>query len=95
MRRNVGPELYIDNKAIPTGAYVIYPFSDVHLDPEIYPNPWWFDPGRKEAKRAQLSHVGWGGGEKPFILLTLMFMLVFHFCQARRLVWVLVLPKSN
>jgi cytochrome P450 len=63
MRRNLGPELWINNKIIPTDAYVIYPFSDVHLDPEIYPDPWRFDPGRKEAKNATLSYVGWGGGE--------------------------------
>jgi RNase H-like domain found in reverse transcriptase/Integrase zinc binding domain len=36
---NLGPELYINNKIIPTSAYVIYPFSDVHLDPEIYADP--------------------------------------------------------
>ena len=64
MRRNLGPELYINNKIIPTGAYVIYPFSDVHLDPEIYPDPWKFDPSRKEATHVPFSFVGWGGGMK-------------------------------
>ena len=64
MRRNLGPELEIDNKFIPTGAYVIYPFSDVHLDPEIYRDPWRFDPGRKEANHVSLEYVGWGGGKK-------------------------------
>lgn len=61
MRRNLGPEMYIDGKVIPTGAYVIYPFSDVHLDPEIYPNPWKFDPTREDNK-SQFGYVGWGGG---------------------------------
>ncbi|KAH9998593.1 cytochrome P450 [Russula vinacea] len=32
-RRNVGPEMYIDGKLIPTGALVAYPVADVHLDP--------------------------------------------------------------
>ncbi|KXN82198.1 Lanosterol 14-alpha demethylase [Leucoagaricus sp. SymC.cos] len=36
MRRNVGPEIYIDGKHIETGDYVVYPFSDVHLDEDIY-----------------------------------------------------------
>ena len=63
MRRNLGPELYINNKVIPTDAYIVYPFSDVHLDPEIYPDPWRFDPGRKVANDALLPYVGWGGGE--------------------------------
>lgn len=62
MRRNLGPELYMNNKIIPTGAYVIYPFSDVHLDSEIYPDPWKFDPSRKEPTHIPLSFVGWGGG---------------------------------
>ncbi|RXW19171.1 hypothetical protein EST38_g6696 [Candolleomyces aberdarensis] len=62
MRRNLGPDLYIDNKLIPSGAYVIYPFSDVHLDPELYSDPWKFDPGRKEPDHVPFSYVGWGGG---------------------------------
>ena len=62
MRRNLGPELCINNKTIPTGAYVIYPFSDVHLNPEIYADPWKFDPSRKEPTHVPFSYVGWGGG---------------------------------
>lgn len=77
MRRNVGPELYINNKLIPTDAYVVYPFSDVHLDPEIYPDPWRFDPGRKEASHASFAYLGWGGGKKHFHLQNLM-LTMFH-----------------
>ncbi|PPQ75591.1 hypothetical protein CVT24_010897 [Panaeolus cyanescens] len=66
MRRNLGPELYINNKIIPTGAYVIYPFSDVHLDPELYPDPWKFDPGRKEVTHVPFAYIGWGGGNVFF-----------------------------
>ncbi|KJA23068.1 hypothetical protein HYPSUDRAFT_138141 [Hypholoma sublateritium FD-334 SS-4] len=88
MRRNLGPELYIDNKIIPTGAYVIYPFSDVHLDPELYPDPWKFDPGRKEATHVPYGYVGWGGGKTLCLgtrlakvelkLLAAMFVLGFR-----------------
>ncbi|KAF8183163.1 cytochrome P450 [Pholiota molesta] len=88
MRRNLGPELYIDNKIIPTGAYVIYPFSDVHLDPELYPDPWKFDPGRKEVTHVPYGYVGWGGGKTVCLgtrlakvelkLLTAMFVLGFR-----------------
>jgi cytochrome P450 len=63
MRRNLGPALFFNNKVIPTGSYVVYPFSDVHLDPKIYPDPWRFDPGRKEVNDALFSYVGWGGGK--------------------------------
>ncbi|KAJ6495285.1 cytochrome P450 [Mycena sanguinolenta] len=66
MRRNLGPEVYINDKLIPSGAYIIYPFSDVHLDPAIYPDPWRFDPSRKEVESTAhlpLPYVGWGVGK--------------------------------
>lgn len=88
MRRNLGPDLYIDNKLIPSGAYVIYPFSDVHLDPELYPDPWKFDPARKEPDGVPYSYVGWGGGKTTCLgtrlakvelkLITAMFVLGFE-----------------
>jgi sterol 14-demethylase len=58
-RRNVGPEMYIDGKAIPTGALVAYPAADVHLDPALYPDPWKFDPARPQPK-GNLTYLGWG-----------------------------------
>ncbi|KAF9530244.1 cytochrome P450 [Crepidotus variabilis] len=63
MRRNLGPDTYIDGRIIPSGAYVIYPFSDVHLDPEIYPDPWRFDPSREQVKDIPFTYIGWGGGK--------------------------------
>lgn len=62
MRRNVGPETYVNGICIPSGAYVVYPFSDVHLNSQAYPDPWRFDPGRPKSE-AQLGYVGWGGGK--------------------------------
>jgi len=79
MRRNLGPELYINNKLIPTGAYVIYPFSDVHLDPEVYPDPWKFDPSRKEPTHIPFSYVGWGGGmDSASWPVTVINLLMFY-----------------
>jgi cytochrome P450 len=69
LRLNLGPEVHVNGKAIPTGAYVVYPFSDVHLDPELYPDPWKFDPSRAEPKAA-FGYVGWGGGMYPCSPLT-------------------------
>ncbi|KIJ61638.1 hypothetical protein HYDPIDRAFT_96285 [Hydnomerulius pinastri MD-312] len=62
MRRNLGPDTVIDSKVIPSGAYVVYPFSDVHLNPELYPDPWKFDPSREEVK-TPFGYLGWGGGK--------------------------------
>jgi sterol 14-demethylase len=67
MRRNLGPPIYIDGKIISTGDYIVYPFSDVHLDPEIYANPWSFNPGRKDVKDVPFGYVGWGGGRSIVI----------------------------
>lgn len=69
MRRNIGPPVYIDGKIISTGDYVIYPFSDAHLDPNLYPDPWSFKPGRQDPKHTSFGYVGWGGGETPLFLI--------------------------
>lgn len=71
MRRNVGPEFYIDGKRIETGDYVVYPFSDVHLDEDIYDNAGVWMPERwlseeKEkvpGKDVPFGYVGWGAGK--------------------------------
>ncbi|KAL0959941.1 hypothetical protein HGRIS_011605 [Hohenbuehelia grisea] len=63
MRRNLGPDMHMDGKRIPTGAYVVYPFADVHLDPEIYADPSKFDPTRPEETKVPFGYVGWGGGK--------------------------------
>ncbi|KAK7470047.1 hypothetical protein VKT23_001484 [Stygiomarasmius scandens] len=64
MRKNLGSDVYIDGKLIPSGAYVVYPFSDVHLNPDLYPDPWKFDPGRnyESAEASTYGYVGWGQG---------------------------------
>ena len=70
-RQNAGPEMYIDGKAIPTGALVAYPAADVHLNPDLYPDPWKFDPARPPPKD-NLSFLGWGVG----VCLRLRFRLL-------------------
>lgn len=73
MRRNVGPDVYIENKVIPSGAYLVYPFSDVHLNPDIYEDPWNFNPGREERKsEGAYEYVGWGAGEFQTNLLLIL-----------------------
>ena len=86
MRKNMGPDVHIDGKLVPSGHYVVYPFSDVHLNEELYPDPWKFDPSRPRPD-ARFSHVGWGGGTIPLALLlpTLQLTAVHIFFRYHRL----------
>ncbi|KAF9066807.1 cytochrome P450 [Rhodocollybia butyracea] len=90
MRRNLGPEMHIDGQLVPSGAYVVYPFSDVHLNSEIYPDPWKFNPDRQPETKAAYSYVGWGGGTTTCLgqrlarvelkIVTALFLLGFNHC---------------
>lgn len=101
MRRNMGPDTWVHGCKVPSGAYVVYPFSDVHLDPELYPDPWRFDPGRPEQK-VPFAYVGWGGGEfaiSPFpyqrlgiSLPPLVFVLLV--VGSRKLLFLFLLASS-
>jgi cytochrome P450 len=66
MRQNIGPEMCIDGKTIPTGSLVVYPSADVHLNPALYPDPWKFDPARPKPT-GNLTYLGWGGGAYIFL----------------------------
>lgn len=74
MRRNTsGKEIPTGNgsEVIPPGAFVTYATGDVHLDPEIYPNPLKWDPARYTPERAEdkkkniHGFIGWGVGRHP------------------------------
>ena len=58
------------NEVIPPGAVVIYPTGDAHFNPEIYPDPFKWDPSRYLPEHAQdkkVAHgfLGWGSGRHP------------------------------
>ncbi|OJK01306.1 hypothetical protein ASPACDRAFT_51211 [Aspergillus aculeatus ATCC 16872] len=69
VRRNTGPDLSIGGFTIPSAAFVLYPFSDVALDPNLYPDPLRWDPARPIVDRD--AFLGWGGGT--------------HLCKGQRL----------
>ncbi|KAH9941611.1 cytochrome P450 [Epithele typhae] len=55
--------LYIGGKVVPPGAFVMYPFADVHLDENVYADPWRWDPSRAETgSKAPYAYVGMGAG---------------------------------
>ncbi|KAF9888286.1 hypothetical protein FE257_008856 [Aspergillus nanangensis] len=54
-------------EVIPPGAYAIYHAQEVHMDPEIYPDPQRWDPGRflsdrAEHQKAPNGYMGFGTG---------------------------------
>ncbi|CAA7265289.1 unnamed protein product [Cyclocybe aegerita] len=70
LRRNVIDELNVSNGTIQQGDFVAYNVADVHLNSEIYTNPYEFDPGRydpgrEEDKKTTFGFVGWGAGRHP------------------------------
>ncbi|KAA1467260.1 cytochrome P450 [Dentipellis sp. KUC8613] len=88
MRRNMGPTVHVDGKTLPSGSFALYPFSDVHLNPEFYSDPYQFDPSRPVRKDGY-EFLGWGAGRITCLgqrlarlqlrLLTAMFVLNYDF----------------
>ncbi|GBE78810.1 hypothetical protein SCP_0200070 [Sparassis crispa] len=72
LRRNVAKELRIGDQIVPRDAFMAYNLADVHLDPELYPDPTNFDParfeaGREEDKKTTFGYLGWGAGRHPCV----------------------------
>ncbi|KAI0739020.1 cytochrome P450 [Daedaleopsis nitida] len=100
--------LFLGGKAVPPGAFVMYPFSDVHLSAEIYRDPWRWDPGRPELDlKAPYAYVGMGAGATVCLgkrlatlelkLVTALFALGFGELRAvdRRGAPLRELPRPN
>lgn len=74
-RRNISDhDIPIGNsgEVIPPGAFAAYHLEDVHFDPELYPEPYTYDPGRFLGEGDRIgkaggphSFVGWGSGRHP------------------------------
>ncbi|KAG7108483.1 Cytochrome monooxygenase claM like protein [Verticillium longisporum] len=67
-RKNIsGQDIPIGNsgEVIPRDAYAAYLHDELHMNPDVYPNPTEFDPGRHldergEGKNVPHSYIGWG-----------------------------------
>lgn len=54
----------------PPGAFATLHIDDIHTNPDIYTEPYKFDPDRfhpdrAEDKKEPLAYVGWGLGRHP------------------------------
>ncbi|KNG82267.1 hypothetical protein ANOM_009873 [Aspergillus nomiae NRRL 13137] len=83
-RRNIsGKSVPIGNtgEVIPKDAYLLYLVDEVHFNPDIYPNPNLWDPGRylpngSQSNDIPLSYLGWGAGRHPCVGMRLAKLTV-------------------
>jgi len=69
LRRNIGGDIKIGGQVVRQGDFLVYRMADVHLDPEYYPQPHKYDPGRwlgpDPNPSAAFPFLGWGAGRHP------------------------------
>lgn len=69
LRRNVHEDTKIGGKVVRQGDFLAYSMDDVHLNPEYYPEPYRYDPGRwlepDRAPDAVYPFLAWGAGRHP------------------------------
>ena len=63
---------------IEKGTMLMIPVTSIHQDPEIYPNPWQFDPDRftPEAIQARHTHTFLPFGDGPRNCIGMRFALL-------------------
>lgn len=71
VRKNMGSDLSFGDYTVPSGGFVVYPFSDTLLNPDFYPDPFRWDPARSSVVQHEDAFIGWGGGK--------------HMCKGQRL----------
>jgi len=71
LRRNIHEELKIGKQVVRRGDFLVYSMADVHLNPEYYPEPEKYDPGRwlrpDPVPNATYPFLGWGAGRHPCV----------------------------
>jgi len=69
LRRNVLEETKIGGQVVKRGDFLAYSVADVHLNPEYYPDPYKYDPGRwlrpDPVPDTTYPFLGWGAGRYP------------------------------
>ena len=66
IRRNVQKEIKISEQVVKRGDFLVYSSADVHTNPEYYPEPHEYDPGRwlrpDPVPNTIYPFLGWGAG---------------------------------
>jgi len=68
LRRNMGPGVHVQGKQVDSGGFLVYLPTEAHHNPDLFPEPFEFDPGRYARGDGQTqasSFVGWGAGRHP------------------------------
>ena len=69
LRRNLHEEIEVGGQVVGRGDFLVYSMADVHLNPEYYPEPYKYDPGRwlrpNPHPSAIYPFLGWGAGRHP------------------------------
>ncbi|KAH8115445.1 cytochrome P450 [Phellopilus nigrolimitatus] len=63
-----GEDMSFEGHKAPPGTFLAYLVNSVHHDPEIYPDPFKWDPSRfarGEDKKEHWAFLGWGVGRHP------------------------------
>ena len=90
IRRNHHEEVKIGEQVVRRGDFLLYSMADVHLNPEYYPEPYKYDPGRwlrpDPAPKTIYPFTGWGAGRHPCTgmrVAKLEMKLILVLCLAR------------
>ncbi|KAG2357185.1 cytochrome P450 [Suillus spraguei] len=94
LRKNIGDDIFVDQKRVPHGAFVMFPTADIHDNPCFYPAPKEFNPENfsadavHERQQHGTTFLGWGSGR--------------HVCPGRRvanitmkIITILILSKFD
>ena len=69
LRRNLHEEIKIGKQVVKRGDFLVYFLSEVHLNPEYYPEPYKWDPGRwlrpDPVPKTVYPLLAWGAGRHP------------------------------
>ncbi|KAG8692691.1 hypothetical protein FRC09_011033 [Ceratobasidium sp. 395] len=68
LRRVIKGDVGLAGKTIPNGSFLVYLVGETHANPEIYPDPAKYNPGRfaeGQDKSQYHAFLGWGVGRHP------------------------------